>query len=58
MNQQLKELNDKFGVDVVTDRMIRFLQISQECERETGEKLNPQHWLAVVSVLNKEKNHG
>jgi len=58
MNPQTKELIDKFGVDVVFDTMIRCLQIGNQYERETGEKLNPQHLVAVVSALNKEKNNG
>jgi hypothetical protein len=58
MNPQTKELIDKFGVDVVFDTMIRCLQISKQYERETGEKLNPQHLVAVVSALNKENNCG
>jgi hypothetical protein len=58
MNQQLKELTDKFGVDVVFDQMIRCLQISNQYKRETGEKLNPQHLVAVVSALNEGKNDG
>ena len=58
MNQQTKELIDKFGVDVVFDTMIRCLQISKQYERETGEKLDPQHLVAVVSALNKEQNNG
>jgi hypothetical protein len=56
MNPQTKELTDKFGVDVVFDTMIRCLQIGNQYKRETGEKLNPQHLVAVVSALNKEQN--
>ena len=56
MNPQTKELIDKFGVDVVFDTMIRCLQISKQYERETGEKLDPQHLVAVVSALNEGKN--
>lgn len=56
MTPQTKELIDKFGVDVVFDTMIRCLQISKQYERETGEKLNPQHLVAVVSALNEGKN--
>ena len=56
MNPQTKELTDKFVVDVVFDTMIRCLQISKQYERETGEKLNPQHLVAVVSALNEGKN--
>jgi len=56
MNPQIKELTDKFGVDVVFDTMVRCLQIGNQYERETGEKLNPQHLVAVVSALNEGKN--
>ncbi len=58
MNPQTKELIDKFGVDVVFDTMIRCLQIGKHWEKETGEKLNQQHLVAVVSALNEEKNNG
>jgi len=58
MNPQTKELIDKFGVDVVFDTMIRCLQIGKQWEKETGEKLDPQHLVAVVSALNEGKNDG
>ena len=48
------ETDSDLGVEETLNRLLGFAQTARAWKQETGEKLNTQHYVAVVSALNKE----
>lgn len=57
MSPEVRKFTEKFGVEETLNRLIGFAQTAHAWKQETGEKLNAQHYIAVVSALNEEKEN-
>lgn len=55
MSPEVRRLTEKLGVEETLNRLLGFARIAHAWKQETGEKLNTQHYIAVVSALNEEK---
>ena len=55
MSPEVKKLTERLGVEETLNRMLGFARTAYAWKQETGEKLNTQHYIAVVSALNTEK---
>ena len=58
MSPEIKKLTEKLGVGETLNRLFGFARTAHAWKRETGEKLNTQHYIAVVSALNKGQGNG
>jgi len=50
----LEELNAKYGVGEVCDRLLRLGSVVNEYERELGRKLTPSDWENLAAVAGGE----
>jgi hypothetical protein len=55
MSPEVRRLTEKLGVEETLNRLLGFARTAHAWKQETGEKLNTQHYIAVVSALNTEK---
>ena len=55
MSPEVRKLTEKLGVEETLNRLLGFARTAHAWKQETGEKLNTQHYIAVVSALNTEK---
>ena len=55
MSPEVRRLTEKLGVEETLNRLLGFARTAHAWKQATGEKLNTQHYIAVVSALNTEK---
>jgi len=55
MSPEVRKLTERLGVEETLNRMLGFARTAHAWKQATGEKLNTQHYIAVVSALNTEK---
>jgi len=55
MSPEIRRITEELGVEETLNRLLAFARTAHAWEQETGEKLNTQHYIAVVSALNKEE---
>jgi hypothetical protein len=55
MSPEVRKLTEELGVEETLNRLLGFARTAYAWKQETGEKLNTQHYIAVVSALNTEK---
>lgn len=55
MSPEVRKLTEELGVEETLNRLLGFARTAHAWKQETGEKLNTQHYIAVVSALNEEK---
>jgi hypothetical protein len=58
MSPEVRKLTEKLGVEETLNRLLGFARTAHAWKQATGEKLNTQHYVAVVSALSKEQGNG